>query len=199
MESCTLSGRSILIAEDEPLIALDIAEAFKRVGAAIVVTSTVQHALVLVEHDDLSAYRVVRRRQRPRPTRSRSSLKPVSGRRRSRDGWMWAGRASIERSAIRLRAPCKCPNAALHSVPLQTVSEGRDRSEAEDQSRGEWDWSSSLRASTNIKRAPVRGRTGRPLKRRQSGGLELALSSARERKWLRFRASLGQVKQNLGS
>jgi hypothetical protein len=57
MESCTLSGRSILIAEDEPLIALDIAEAFKRVGAAIVVTSTVQHALVLVEHDDLSAYR----------------------------------------------------------------------------------------------------------------------------------------------
>ena len=99
MESCTLSGRSILIAEDEPLIALDIAEVFKRVGAAIVVTSTVQHALVLVEHDDLSAYRVVRRRQRPRPTRSRSSLKPVSGRRRSRDGWMWAGRASIERSA----------------------------------------------------------------------------------------------------
>jgi DNA-binding response OmpR family regulator len=55
MESSTLNGRSILIAEDEPLIALDIAEAFKEAGAAIVVTSTVHHALVLVEHDDLSA------------------------------------------------------------------------------------------------------------------------------------------------
>ena len=55
MESTTLSGRSILIAEDEPLIALDIAEAFKDAGAAIVVTSTVHHALLLVEHDDLSA------------------------------------------------------------------------------------------------------------------------------------------------
>ena len=55
MESSTLSGRSILIAEDEPLIALDIAEAFKDAGATTVVTSTVHHALVLVEHDDLSA------------------------------------------------------------------------------------------------------------------------------------------------
>jgi DNA-binding response OmpR family regulator len=55
MESSTLSGRSILIAEDEPLIAMDIAEAFKDAGATTVVTSTVHHALVLVEHDDLSA------------------------------------------------------------------------------------------------------------------------------------------------
>jgi DNA-binding response OmpR family regulator len=55
MESSTLSGRSILIAEDEPLIALDIAEAFKDAGAAIVIASTLHHALMLVEHDDLSA------------------------------------------------------------------------------------------------------------------------------------------------
>ena len=55
MESSTLSGRSILIAEDEPLIALDIAEAFEDAGAEIVVTSTLHHALVLVEHDGLSA------------------------------------------------------------------------------------------------------------------------------------------------
>ena len=55
MEGSTLSGRSILIAEDEPLIALDIAEAFKDAGATPVVTSTVHHALVLVEHDGLSA------------------------------------------------------------------------------------------------------------------------------------------------
>ena len=55
MERSTLSGRSILIAEDEPLIAMDIAEAFKDAGATTVVTSTVHQALVLVEHDDLSA------------------------------------------------------------------------------------------------------------------------------------------------
>ena len=55
MESPTLSGRSILIAEDEPLIALDIAQAFEDAGAEIVVTSTLHHALVLVEHDGLSA------------------------------------------------------------------------------------------------------------------------------------------------
>jgi|GraSoiStandDraft_8_1057269.scaffolds.fasta_scaffold1061529_1 DNA-binding response OmpR family regulator len=55
MESSTLSGRSILIAEDEPLIALDIAEAFKDAGATTIVTSTLHHALVLVEHDGLSA------------------------------------------------------------------------------------------------------------------------------------------------
>lgn len=55
MESSTLCGRSILIAEHEPLIALDLAEAFKDAGARTVVTSTLHHALVLVEHDDLSA------------------------------------------------------------------------------------------------------------------------------------------------
>ena len=50
-----LHGRSILIVEDEPLIALDIAQAFEDAGAEIVVTSTLHHALVLVEHDGLSA------------------------------------------------------------------------------------------------------------------------------------------------
>ena len=116
MESCTLSGRSILIAEDEPLIALDIAEAFKRVGAAIVVTSTVQHALVLVEHDDLSATAVVRQRQRPRPTRSRSSLKPVWGRRNRET----AGCGQVERlsSAQQLRlSALQTPESCLALRP----------------------------------------------------------------------------------
>jgi PleD family two-component response regulator len=54
-ESPKLHGRSILIVEDEPLIALDIAQAFEDAGAEIVVTSTLHHALVLVEHDGLSA------------------------------------------------------------------------------------------------------------------------------------------------
>ena len=55
MERPTLHGRSILIVEDEPLIAFDLAQAFEDAGAAIVVTSTLHHALVLVEHDGLSA------------------------------------------------------------------------------------------------------------------------------------------------
>ena len=55
MESPILRGRSILIVEDEPLIALDIAQAFEDAGAEIVVTSTLHHALVLVENDGLSA------------------------------------------------------------------------------------------------------------------------------------------------
>ena len=56
MESSILSGCSIRnSAEDEPLIALDIAEAFKEAGAATVVTSTLHQALVLGEHDGLSA------------------------------------------------------------------------------------------------------------------------------------------------
>lgn len=55
MERPKLHGRSILIVENEPLIALDIAQAFEDAGAEMVVTSTVHHALVLVEHDDLSA------------------------------------------------------------------------------------------------------------------------------------------------
>jgi DNA invertase Pin-like site-specific DNA recombinase len=40
-----------------------------------------------------------RQRQRPRPVRSRCWRQPASGRRRSRDGSMWAGPASIGRSA----------------------------------------------------------------------------------------------------
>jgi DNA-binding response OmpR family regulator len=50
-----LKGRSILIVEDEPLIALDIGQAFAAAGAEITTTSTVRQATVLVEHDGLSA------------------------------------------------------------------------------------------------------------------------------------------------
>ena len=37
------------------LIALDIAQAFERAGASVTTTTTVRHALILVEHDGLSA------------------------------------------------------------------------------------------------------------------------------------------------
>ena len=55
MESATFHGCCILVVEDEPLIAMDIAQAFKDVGAETIAASTLHHALVLVEHDGLSA------------------------------------------------------------------------------------------------------------------------------------------------
>jgi DNA-binding response OmpR family regulator len=55
MNRATLEGRSILIVEDEPMIVLDITEAFEGTGAALTTTNTLHHALRLVEHDGLSA------------------------------------------------------------------------------------------------------------------------------------------------
>ena len=46
-----LQGRSILIVEDEPLIAMEIVRAFESAGACVLKTSTLHQALVLVEGD----------------------------------------------------------------------------------------------------------------------------------------------------
>lgn len=54
MQSATLKGRSILVVEDEPLITLDISRELEAAGAAVTSTNTLQHALLLVEHDGLS-------------------------------------------------------------------------------------------------------------------------------------------------
>jgi DNA-binding response OmpR family regulator len=51
----TLHGRSILVVEDEPFIAIDIAQSFEHTGAAMTTTNTLRHALLLAEHDGLSA------------------------------------------------------------------------------------------------------------------------------------------------
>ena len=51
----TLQHRAILIVEDEPMIAMDVAQAFERAGAATAVTSTLHNALILVEDEKLSA------------------------------------------------------------------------------------------------------------------------------------------------
>ena len=51
----TLAGRSILIVEDEPLISLDIATEFEKVGALVMQTATLKEALHLIEADGLSA------------------------------------------------------------------------------------------------------------------------------------------------
>ena len=49
-----LWGRSILVVENELLIAMDIAGALEKAGAHATMTTTVRHALILVEHDGLS-------------------------------------------------------------------------------------------------------------------------------------------------
>ena len=54
MQRPSLEGRSILIVEDEPLIVMDITQAFEVTGAALTTTNTLKHALILVEHDGLS-------------------------------------------------------------------------------------------------------------------------------------------------
>jgi DNA-binding response OmpR family regulator len=54
MQRPSLEGRSILIVEDEPIIAMDITQAFEATGAALTTTNTLKHALILVEHDGLS-------------------------------------------------------------------------------------------------------------------------------------------------
>jgi DNA-binding response OmpR family regulator len=49
------AGRSILIVEDEPLIALDIAEGFRNAGASVMTARQLQDGLRLAGHPDLSA------------------------------------------------------------------------------------------------------------------------------------------------
>jgi DNA-binding NtrC family response regulator len=53
--SVDLSGRSVLIVEDEPLIAIDIAQALTSAHASVVVAATLQEGLRLAEHPTLSA------------------------------------------------------------------------------------------------------------------------------------------------
>jgi hypothetical protein len=49
MQGPTLLGRSILVVEDEPLIAMDIAQIFAPTGAEMTTTNTLRHAMLLVE------------------------------------------------------------------------------------------------------------------------------------------------------
>ena len=55
MEYPALRGRSILVVEDEVLIGMDIRTALEEAGAHVTATTTVHHALILVEHDGLAA------------------------------------------------------------------------------------------------------------------------------------------------
>jgi DNA-binding response OmpR family regulator len=51
----TLRGHSILVVEDEALIAIDIAFALEKVGAQVATARTIKDALALAEHEALSA------------------------------------------------------------------------------------------------------------------------------------------------
>ena len=55
MPSTSLAGRSILIVEDERLIALEIVTAFQNAGAVALTARSLTDAIHLVEHDGLSA------------------------------------------------------------------------------------------------------------------------------------------------
>ena len=55
MQGISLAGRSILIVEDEPIIALDIVTAFKNAGAVVLAARSLAEGSRLVEHDGLSA------------------------------------------------------------------------------------------------------------------------------------------------
>ena len=55
MEPSPLRGRSILVVEDEPLIALDITDSFRLAGASVYSARSVQDGLRLARRPDLSA------------------------------------------------------------------------------------------------------------------------------------------------
>ena len=55
MQRQVLEGHSILVVEGEPLTVTEISNAFEATGAALTITNTLSHALVLAEHDRLSA------------------------------------------------------------------------------------------------------------------------------------------------
>ena len=55
MDRASLAGCLILICEDEPLIALDIANAFSDAGARVATARTLRDALIAVEDGALSA------------------------------------------------------------------------------------------------------------------------------------------------
>jgi DNA-binding response OmpR family regulator len=50
-----LTGCSILIVEDEPVIAMEMGDAFERAGARVLRTNTLRQALLLVDKQNLSA------------------------------------------------------------------------------------------------------------------------------------------------
>jgi DNA-binding response OmpR family regulator len=55
MNSPALSARSILVVEEEPVVALQLEEHFRRAGAKVLAASTLMDTLHLAEHPAVSA------------------------------------------------------------------------------------------------------------------------------------------------
>jgi DNA-binding NtrC family response regulator len=55
MQRQVLEGHSILVIEGEPSTVTEITNAFEATGAALTITNTLSHALIVAEHDRLSA------------------------------------------------------------------------------------------------------------------------------------------------
>ena len=55
MNRPALVGQAILVVEDEPLVALEIAQCLRAAGAAVVVAHCLREALLLADRPDLSA------------------------------------------------------------------------------------------------------------------------------------------------
>ena len=55
MQSTSLTGRTILVVEDEPLIAIDIGRCFEAAGARVVMARSLQAALLAVQDPNLTA------------------------------------------------------------------------------------------------------------------------------------------------
>jgi DNA-binding response OmpR family regulator len=50
-----LDGCLVLVVEDEPIIALDIAESFRKAGASVIIARTLEDAMAKSEHPGLTA------------------------------------------------------------------------------------------------------------------------------------------------
>jgi DNA-binding response OmpR family regulator len=55
MDSFALAGRSILVVEEEPAVALKLEDQFRRAGASVLSAAKLRDALYLAEHPALSA------------------------------------------------------------------------------------------------------------------------------------------------
>jgi DNA-binding response OmpR family regulator len=55
LNGVALLGRSILVLEDEPLIAMEIVEAFRDAGASVFIAHSLKDALPVADHPGLSA------------------------------------------------------------------------------------------------------------------------------------------------
>lgn len=69
-----LDGRAILVVEDDPLIAMDLAEVLENAGASVLTTRTLEHAAMAVERPGIACAIVDRELQDGDTTPIRSRL-----------------------------------------------------------------------------------------------------------------------------